>query len=205
MKTAGGNIERYYRVHAPLYDATRWSFLFGRREAIKRALKLANPSTLTEVGCGTGYNLSHIARRAPHIAITGVDASAAMITRCERKLKGYPQEIKLINRPYDHPLFLENPQELIIFSYSLSMFGKGITEAIEAAASDLRPGGSLAAVDFHDTGKQWFREWMAFNHVTIGGTILPLLREHFSTVECHIRQAYGGLWSYFIFIGIKKI
>ena len=27
-------LTRYYRWHAPLYDATRWSFLFGRAALI---------------------------------------------------------------------------------------------------------------------------------------------------------------------------
>jgi S-adenosylmethionine-diacylgycerolhomoserine-N-methlytransferase len=29
-------IERYYRFHAPVYDLTRWTFLFGRSGILRK-------------------------------------------------------------------------------------------------------------------------------------------------------------------------
>ena len=47
-------LTRYYRWHAPLYDATRWSFLFGRAALIRGIALHRRPRRILEVGCGTG-------------------------------------------------------------------------------------------------------------------------------------------------------
>ena len=36
-------IERYYRLHSRIYDATRWSFLFGRAAILREVAKVASP------------------------------------------------------------------------------------------------------------------------------------------------------------------
>ena len=55
-------VQRFYRLHACIYDATRWAFLYGRRRAID-ALALQPGNTVLEIGCGTGLNFKHILRR----------------------------------------------------------------------------------------------------------------------------------------------
>ena len=65
-------LNRYYRWHARLYDATRWSFLFGRGALVRAiAARPEPPRNILEVGCGTGENLVRLARQFPTAAVTG--------------------------------------------------------------------------------------------------------------------------------------
>ncbi len=203
MKSLSKGIEEYYRWHAPLYDMTRWSFLFGRKNLVTLATSVSAPVSVLEVGCGTGHMIRQLVRMVPRVRVTGMDASPEMLARCKKKLTGYPNDICLVNRLYTSPFSPENPQDMVLFSYSLSMFGNSIGEAVSMARRDLRAGGLIAVTDFHDTSYAWFRRWMSMNHVAIDGTILPLLQKEFSTSHCRITSVYGGLWSYFQYVGRK--
>lgn len=55
-------LERYYRFHATIYDATRWLFLFGREGIIREIrARLPEDGEIVEIGCGTGRNLARLA------------------------------------------------------------------------------------------------------------------------------------------------
>jgi len=47
ITTSTAALARYYRWHARLYDATRWSFLFGRAELIRAIAGHHSPSNLS--------------------------------------------------------------------------------------------------------------------------------------------------------------
>jgi ubiquinone/menaquinone biosynthesis C-methylase UbiE len=53
------SLRGYYRLHSKIYDATRWSFLFGRHRLIELVASHKTPTRILEVGCGTGTNLVH--------------------------------------------------------------------------------------------------------------------------------------------------
>ncbi|MDZ7659193.1 class I SAM-dependent methyltransferase [Fodinibius sp.] len=57
------NVAQYYQLHAPIYDATRWSFLFGRTKLIKQIPALPANAQILEVGCGTGKNLIQLKKQ----------------------------------------------------------------------------------------------------------------------------------------------
>ncbi|MDS4029029.1 MAG: methyltransferase domain-containing protein [Candidatus Contendobacter sp.] len=197
-------LSRYYRWHARLYDATRWSFLFGRTALIQSITRLSPPPRrILEVGCGTGGSLFQLARQFPDAAMTGLDLSSDMLLRARRKLAAHPARITLIQWRYDQPLNPRPTFDLVVFSYCLSMINPGWEQAMEAALRDLRPGGRLAVVDFHDTRFAGFRHWMGINHVRMDGHLLPRLNVLCSPVEQIVRDAYGGGWRYFRFIGQK--
>ena len=195
-------LSRYYRWHARLYDATRWSFLFGRAALIRSLAGFPTPPRrILEIGCGTGSNLLHLARQFPDAAITGLDLSADMLARARRKLVAHPARITLIQWRYDQPL---NPQpafDLIVCSYCLSMINPGWEQVVESALRDLQPGGRLAVADFHDTRFASFRRWMGVHHVRMDGHLLPYLNARCRPVARTVHQAYGGGWRYFVFIG----
>ena len=81
-------LKRYYRLHAPIYDATRWAFLFGRVRLIQLLSKsyLGAPKQILDLGCGTGKNLCALAHAFPQAHITGVDLSPAMLVQAGRNL-----------------------------------------------------------------------------------------------------------------------
>ena len=85
-------------------------------------------------------------------------------------------EFSSSNAPYAPGTFdLSGKVDLVLCSYSLSMFNPGWEQAIERAIQDLKPGGHFAFVDFHDTRFRFFRWWMKVNHVRMEAHILPFL------------------------------
>jgi S-adenosylmethionine-diacylgycerolhomoserine-N-methlytransferase len=192
---------RYYRLHAGIYDLTRWSFLRGREALVRRVAAGYTPTRILEVGCGTGKNLGHLGRLFPQAQLWGLDLSAAMLGVAGKKLAGLAHRLTLVQAAYDRPVAEEPFFDLVVFSYALSMFNPGWEEALKAAGQDLAPGGAMAVVDFYDSNSPIFKHWMALNHVRLDGHLLPGLKSHFPHHEATIRPAYVGLWSYFLFIG----
>ncbi len=199
-------MEEYYRFHARIYDATRWSFLFGRQEVIRKIATLANPTHILEIGCGTGQNLIRLSHTFPQTKITGLDVSESMLAVARKNLGSLADRVILIRQVYERP-FLEDLAkdkfDLILCSYSLSMMNPGWEAAIEAAQHDLQPGGLLAVVDFQDSNWSVFK-WLMRIHVRLNGHLLPKLQTCFQPLWWEQRPAYGGFWHYLVFIGVKK-
>ena len=200
---AGTALERYYQFHSRIYDATRWSFLFGREEVLLRAACVTNPQRILEVGCGTGRNLAGLRRRFPQANITGVDLSEQMLAIAAKKVND--DKTTLLRRSYSAPVHQDGKRfDLVVFSYALSMFNPGWEQAIDAARDDLEDGGCIAVVDFSDSYFTWFRNWMGVNHVRMEGHLWPYLGRKFAPLLDERFAAYGGVWKYGIFIGRKQ-
>ncbi|HZP60765.1 MAG TPA: class I SAM-dependent methyltransferase [Opitutaceae bacterium] len=200
---AGAAVEKYYRFHSRIYDATRWTFLFGR-SAILEKISGESPRRVLEVGCGTGRNLAELARRFPEAEITGVDLSGPMLELARRKTGKFGARLRLLRQAYAAPLSDPSTFDLVLFSYALSMFNPGFEAAIEAARRDLVPGGRVAAVDFHATRFRSFERWMGVNHVRMNGQLRPLLQSSFSPMTDSLCPAYAGIWQYLLFVGRKR-
>ncbi len=195
------SLERYYHWHAPIYDLTRWSFLFGRSALLRQLLIGPAPEHLLEVGCGTGRNLEQLAWQFPEARLTGVDLSEAMLTRAERRLRRYGTRVRCFHRRFAAPIPLDPPCDVVLFSYALTMMNPGWEQALAAAKELLPPGGRIAVVDFGGSRWTWFRRWMGRNHVRLDDHLLPRLQGGFRTEAVRVAQAYGGLWRYFLFLG----
>ena len=197
-------LEAYYRLHAGIYDLTRWSFLFGRTGIIALLSRLTAPRRILEVGCGTGKNLVKLAKTFPTARITGLDLSPDMLRKAQDKAHAAADRIDFVHRAYDGPT-APGTFDLVLFSYSLSMMNPGWETALAAAREDLRPGGRIGVVDFHDSPLSGFRSWMGMNHVRMKGHLLPALQSAFETETFIIRCGYFGLWRYLIFIGVNRV
>jgi S-adenosylmethionine-diacylgycerolhomoserine-N-methlytransferase len=133
--------------------------------------------------------------------MTGLDLSEDMLRRARKKLLRQEDRIRLVHRAYDEPqggLF-----DLVLFSYSLSMFNPGWERALECARKDLDDGGHIAVVDFHDTPVALFYRWMQAHHVCLDGHLLRGLEKTFGSRPAEIGKAFFGLWRYFTYIGEK--
>ena len=194
-------LECYYRRQARVYDLTRWSFLRGREALVRWAAARLTPTRILEVGCGTGVNLAHLGRVFPQAELWGLDLSADMLAVSRKKLRNLADRCTLIQAAYDHPVSEEPYFDLVVFSYSLSMFNPGWEEALAAAGRDLAPGGVLAAVDFHDSNSPLLKHWLALHHVRADGHLLPGLKSRFPRHQATLRPAFAGMWSYFLFLG----
>jgi S-adenosylmethionine-diacylgycerolhomoserine-N-methlytransferase len=199
----GTAVESYYRFHSRIYDATRWSFLFGRT-AILENLVGDPPQNILEVGCGTGRNLVELGRRFLSARLTGVDLSAPMLDLARKKTVSFGPRVQLLHQAYAGPLCESSGYDLVLFSYALSMFNPGYDTAIAAARSDLVPGGRIAVVDFHDSHFGFFERWMGINHVRMNGQLRPLLQSLFTPTTDRLCPAYAGVWRYLLFVGRKE-
>jgi S-adenosylmethionine-diacylgycerolhomoserine-N-methlytransferase len=196
------SLQKYYRLHSQVYDATRWSFLFGRSRVIQLLQNLTTPTRVLEVGCGTGSNMLALCEAFPNAHITGVDLSSEMLSIARRKLRNYADRVTLIQGVYDAPVRgTEAGFDLVLCSYSLSMFNPGWAQAVSGAKDDLAPGGLFALVDFHDSPFAPFKGWMKHNHVRMDAHLQPVLSEIFRPIYARTHAAYGGLWRYLTFIG----
>lgn len=197
-------VEGYYRLHARIYDATRWSFLFGRSSLLDRLPRGFTPTRVLEIGCGTGAVLARIARRFPHAEALGLDCSPDMLAIARRRLAPFGARVQAERRAYGESPSAGPAFDLVVASYALSMFNPGWESAIDAAHADLRPGGLIAIVDFHGSPFAWFRRWMGMNHVRLDGHLLPSLALRFEPLLAETPRAYGGVWRYATFIGRRR-
>lgn len=193
-------VERYYRFHAPLYDATRWSFLFGRASLLDMIPDLPSQPQILEVGCGTGTNMERLEFHFPDARITGLDLSPEMLSKAGERLH-HSTQVELKLGRYKGDSFDYNSFDLILLSYSLTMFGPQTDAIFNHILEDLKPNGYIAVVDFNTSPFPWFRRWMELNHVHFDGHLLPLLKKYFHPADITVKQAYCGLWTYFQFVG----
>lgn len=201
------HLEKYYRLHARFYDATRWSFLFGRAKIIRKAAQIATPKRILEIGCGTGKNLLVLHRIFPRAMIEGIDLSLDMLNIARKKTASAGRFIQLSHQMYDASRSQSanrNPFDLLLFSYSLSMFNPGFEDVLKCAAADLSSQGLIAVVDFNDSRFPWFQRWMRVNNVRMDHQLIPVLRKTFTPLTCDVKHAYLGLWTFFYFLGQKK-
>lgn len=194
----------YYRLHSKFYDLTRWSFLFGRSSLVQQIVKRKVPNRILEVGCGTGTNLTGLAVAFPKAELFGLDLSKDMLQKAGNKLAPHEARMRFLHRGYVEPIGHEEPFDLILFSYSLSMFNPGWEQALDAAGEDLSEDGILAVVDFHETPFELFTRWMAWHRVRLGGHLLEGLRKRFTPLYEVSGAAWLGVWTYFQFIGKKS-
>lgn len=193
-------VENYYRFHAPIYDATRWSFLFGRKSILDMISDLPPQPRIMDVGCGTGQNLKRLIQKYPEADILGIDLSEAMLNNATDKLNG-SDHVDLQKTSYGSDQLKEEPFDLILLSYSLTMMNESYDDLLIQISNDLKPEGRIAVVDFHTSPFSWFRRWMNMNHVDFSGHLLPQLQKQFRPIKQEVNNAYAGLWSYFLFIG----
>lgn len=207
LPASGGALQRYYRLHAPLYDATRWAFLFGRSRLVRLARQhLPKARRVLEIGCGTGKNLGALGRAFPEAEIVGLDLSADMLAQARKRVAPLGDRVRLLHQAYrglsDGG---EAPFDLIVLSYCLTMINPGHDQVLAACRADLAKGGLLAVVDFHDSPLRLFRDWMGVNHVRMEGQVRHSLDAlGYEPVDEEIRTAYGGLWRWLTYLGAQE-
>jgi len=173
-------MDRMYRLTRHVYDLTRAYYLLGRDRLL--AGIATGPATATlEVGCGTARNLLRLARRPEPGLLYGLDASHEMLVTAEANVRrvagrgGRRPEIVLRQGLAEEldarkTFGRSEPFDTIFFSYCLSMVPTW-PGAIEAALSNLRPGGELLIVDFWDQKDlpgvfaAGLKRWLSLFHV----------------------------------------
>lgn len=199
------DMKSYYAFQAKIYDATRWTFLYGRNTILH---KIPFPKTqrikVLEVGCGTGVNILKMAQMFPNAQFTGLDVSGDMLDRARINLDKYQKRVTLLEEPYQESTKFNGQFDVILFSYALTMINPQWIELLDQAPKDLKPDGVVAVVDFHDANFDFYRQFMRGNHVKLNGHILPVLEEKFDTQYSKVKIGLAGVWSYMMYVGKKK-
>jgi S-adenosylmethionine-diacylgycerolhomoserine-N-methlytransferase len=199
-------MSNYYRLQSHFYDSTRWAFLYGRERLIEQ-LEIQPGERVVEIGCGTGANFNAIQKRLRNTGeLIGVDCSAPML----RKAAGRVQQrqwtnVRLLDLEYGKEAVTGGQADVVIFSYSLSMIGEW-DQALSCARLELRPGGRTGVLDFckEQRNSNWFTEWLALNHVKADRPYLDELRRMFDQQTHRRQRVWGGLWSFFMFVGAPR-
>jgi len=151
---ARSRMNRMYRHQRHVYDLTRKFYLLGR-DAMLAALPAAPGTRICELGCGTGRNLVRLAGQRPEVELFGIDVSSEMLATAGLGLRraGLERRVRLAQSAAEsvdpQRLFGVERFDVVYFSYVLSMVPDW-RSAVERARALLRPGGTLAVVDFAD-------------------------------------------------------
>lgn len=192
-------IEKYYKFQSKIYDATRWSFLFGRKTLIKKLNKFIEPGMrLIELGCGTGHNLKLLENRKD-IEITGLDLSNQMLEIASKKL----ERTKLLNMEYNIETFAPESFDVILMSYFVTL-NSDKTPIMDAVEKHLSKGGIIALVDFHKANLDSYNKFMLKKHIHIDPGLLKISKEKFTTKFTKIRSGYFNIWDWMLYIGEKN-
>jgi ubiquinone/menaquinone biosynthesis C-methylase UbiE len=198
-------IENFYKIQAPIYDLTRWLFLFNRSGPASLAPPLRG-GLAVELGCGTGYNFSSLRHMVGSGGeVVGVDISDAMLKRAARKIARHGwKNINLI-RCSANRFFPLRAVDFVLCSYALSMV-EAWQETINNAISYLNPGGLLGVVDFLPIASKRFplgwiiNRWLTLCHVYPSRNIPDYLKQ----ISCPIHYRKMN-WGYnFLYLGRKK-
>lgn len=189
------NIERYYKTHSKFYDLTRWGFLFGRKSVKRQFPDLPDGSVILDLGCGTGTQISALIKKYPGSTILGIDMSAEMLKKAKNK---YGSSIQFRNEYYNQNSFSNAELDLVVCSYSLTMFDDK-AEILNTIKKHLKDSGYLVVVDFDSSPFEWFKNWMRLNHVDMKFEIFSKLRHLFPHHHYKGKKAYLGLYSYSTF------
>lgn len=187
-------LNTYYKWHAPIYDATRWVFLLGRKKLVRTILSLQKTSPILELGCGTGWLLNRCLKNDPTNDYVGIDLSKEMINKSKYRLKKF-KNIQLINESIIN--YQEQKKFKIIYaSYSITMMHGIFGELLPKLNQLLTDNGRLFILDFYRSPVKLFEKWMGLNHVTFLDKTLAEFETHFEIINMTKMKVYFGLWEY---------
>lgn len=186
MKSAFEKMDKMYRHQRYFYDFTRKYYLLGRDKLISE-MDVREGENILEIGCGTGRNLTILAKKYPNTNFYGLDASAAMLETAQKKVDANNfKNVNLENAladdfSYNATFNLEKPFDTIFFSYSITMIPTW-KESIQNALENMESGRSFYIVDFYDQRDlpKWFQKilqkWLEQFHVIYPQELIPYLK-----------------------------
>jgi S-adenosylmethionine-diacylgycerolhomoserine-N-methlytransferase len=210
-------LEAFYGPQAERYDAFRERLLHGRAELLAR---LAPPpgARLVELGAGTGRNIEFLGERRHTLDITLVDLCPSLVAVARRRAGPNVRVVEADATRWQPP----TPVDCVLLSYALTMMPdwRGV---IDNAHAMLRPGGSIAVVDFHVSAarpapgrarqgplaRAFWTRWFGHDGVRLDAAHVDLLGKRFDTCWLEERSArlpyLPGLRApYYLFIGRRR-
>ncbi|MEM0927539.1 MAG: methyltransferase domain-containing protein [Planctomycetota bacterium] len=192
-KTHAERLESFYSGQADDYDDFRSRLLHGREDLIDR-LHFPAGGVWLDLGAGTGGNVLYAGERTQGLReIQLVDLSPSLLDVARRRLEGAGvQNASCRIADVTRLDLAPDSVDIVTFSYSLTMIPDWFA-AIESARRVLKPGGTIAVVDFYVSRKWphpkhrrhgWFCRhfwpaWFASDNVFLGGDHVAMLHRSF--------------------------
>jgi len=200
------SMTNYYNDQNYFYDAPRWMFVYGRETLIGQ-IDIRPGDRVLDIGCGAGKNFDAIQERLRGSGeLIGVDCSTTMLDKAGERIRARGwKNVQLINIEYGKEPIARGRADVVLFSYSLSMIPDWEL-ALACAHNELWPGGRVGVLDFLKLGNssRWFSEWLEVNHILADRPYETELRSLFHETAHRRCSAWAGLWSFFLFVGMRR-
>ena len=162
---------RLFAGIAPEYDRMGSVLSFGQDPRWRRFLvsRVTAPpgSWVLDVASGTGLVARELVRR--NLRVVALDQSEAMLRGAQASIRGTPFEtrIRLVRGRAERLPFADETFDGLTFTYLLR-YVDDPTATIAELARVLRPGGVLAALEFHVPDDPWARAgWRAYTRAVM--------------------------------------
>lgn len=144
-----------YRNYAPFYDVLFGRLLHPGRVALCAKVEQLQPSSLLEVGVGTGLTLESYPKDS---RVVGIDVSAEMLERARERLHTLNcTNIELFEMDAEQTTFASDSFHCVTLPYVLSVTPNPHALLLEARRL-CRPGGYILVLNHFGGSKFW---WMA--------------------------------------------
>jgi ubiquinone/menaquinone biosynthesis C-methylase UbiE len=177
---------------AAAYDLLVWLYTLGRdglfREKVLDLARLEAGESVLDVGCGTG-SLAIAAKQRVGLAgeVYGIDASAEMIARADKKARKVGVEVTFKNEAAQALPFQDARFDAVLTTRMLHHLPR---KARQLSAREMRrvvkPGGRVLAVDFGGTArgsKSFMARFHRHGHVSLRDIIATLSEAGLESVE----------------------
>lgn len=194
-------LESFYQGQAGDYDSFRARMLHGRDELISW-IDFPARGTWVDLGAGTGHNLFSAGDRASELhQILLVDLSESLLrVAAQESLTRGLTNVEIRNGDATLLDVPDQSVDCVTLSYALTMIPDWF-DAIATAHRILKPGGTIAVVDFYVSRKyaeadhrqhSWLRRtfwslWFAADNVYLSGDHLAMLHRWFDVQRCDER------------------
>jgi phosphatidylethanolamine/phosphatidyl-N-methylethanolamine N-methyltransferase len=147
------HVIKTYRFYAPLYDWLFGAVLAPGRKALAEAVSNIRPSTILEVGVGTGLMLGQYPQET---AIVGIDISSEMLDIAKRRAAALPRyQIKLMEMDAEKLNFPDGFFDCVAVPYVLS-----VTPHPERLVAEIRrvcrKGGTIFILNHFSGSRFWY-------------------------------------------------
>jgi S-adenosylmethionine-diacylgycerolhomoserine-N-methlytransferase len=168
IQDAASHMNGIYKYQRHIYNATRKYYLLGRDRLLDE-LQPDDGTTVLELGCGTGRNLVHAAKRYPNVGFVGVDISHAMLETARVSIARAKLSDRIVVHQADataidlSDLCGEAHVARVFISYTLSMIPLW-RQVLAGAVEAIEPGGRLYVLDFgqQEAWPRWFKSVLFF-------------------------------------------
>ena len=146
-------VVRVYQRYAPVYDRIFGGILDPGRRALAEAVREVAPSTLLEVGVGTGLTL---ARYPEATAVVGVDLSDAMLAKARVRAQALSgRSIRLEVMDAEALTFADGAFDCVTVPYVLSVTPDP-RRLVAQIRRVCRPGGTILILNHFSGGRFWW-------------------------------------------------